>query len=83
MRQVNFDGQKVHNKKITAVPGGQKNVNIWPLFHCNKGQILTLFFGHPVKCAWISLIKKNHKLMIGVSSLSIVCLPDQSFPLYL
>jgi hypothetical protein len=26
----------------------KKNVNIWPLFHCNKGQILTLFLVHPV-----------------------------------
>ncbi len=26
----------------------KKSVNIWPLFHCNKGQILTLFLVHPV-----------------------------------
>jgi hypothetical protein len=27
------------------LPGGpKKKVNIWPLFHCNKGQILTLFW---------------------------------------
>jgi hypothetical protein len=25
----------------------KKSVNIWPLFHCNMGQILTLFFGPP------------------------------------
>jgi hypothetical protein len=26
----------------------KKSDNIWPLFHCNKGHRLTLFFGHPV-----------------------------------
>ncbi len=28
-----------------------KRVNIWPLFHCNKGQTLTLFLVHPVVCS--------------------------------
>jgi hypothetical protein len=38
-----------NDKGLTRRTGWtKKSVNIWSLFHCNKGQILTLFLVHPV-----------------------------------
>ncbi len=39
--------KKLTERKWENYRVDQKSVNIWPLFHCNKGQILTLFFGPP------------------------------------
>ncbi len=53
-----------HYRALTGWP--KKGVNIWPLLQWNKGQILTLFLGHPILSPiepkiWYILWKKCHR----------------------